>query len=138
MVAGPIAGGLRYGRVLAVVCAALVSLPAWFPLNPRAVAKFGGMEKRSTAWTRAGNLVGNGPFILTEWTPNVRILVEKNPHHWDAARSQFVCPCHNSLFAIDGKVIYGPAPRPLDRYETKLEGRKLLLGDLRRPEGTGV
>jgi Rieske Fe-S protein len=59
-------------------------------------------------------------------------------HHWDDAKSQFVCPCHNSLFAIDGKVIYGPAPRPLDRYETKLEGRKLLLGDLRRPEGTGV
>ena len=64
---------------------ALVSLPAWFPLNPRAVAKFGGMEKRGTTWTSAGNLVGNGPFTLKEWTPNVRILVEKNPNYWDAA-----------------------------------------------------
>jgi len=59
-------------------------------------------------------------------------------HHWDDAKSQFVCPCHNSLFAIDGTVAYGPAPRPLDRYETKLEGSKLLVGNLRRPEGTGV
>jgi len=28
-------------------------------------------------------------------------------------------PCHNSLFSIDGRVLAGPAPRPLDRYETK-------------------
>ncbi len=67
---------------------ALVSLPAWFPLNPRAVAKFGGMEKRGTLWTRAGNLVGNGAFTLKEWTPNVRILVEKNPYHWEAATTK--------------------------------------------------
>jgi len=67
---------------------ALVSLPAWFPINPRALAKFSGMEKRNTAWTRAGNLVGNGAFTLKEWTTNVRILVEKNPHHWAAATTQ--------------------------------------------------
>jgi menaquinol-cytochrome c reductase iron-sulfur subunit len=59
-------------------------------------------------------------------------------HHWDETRGQFVCPCHNSLFSIDGKVTYGPAPRPLDRYETKLDGSKLLLGDLRKPEGISV
>jgi menaquinol-cytochrome c reductase iron-sulfur subunit len=59
-------------------------------------------------------------------------------HHWDEARGQFVCPCHNSLFSIDGKVTYGPAPRPLDRYATKLDGKKLLLGDLRQSEGTSV
>ena len=59
-------------------------------------------------------------------------------HHWDEARGQFVCPCHNSLFSIDGKVTFGPAPRPLDRYATRLDGRKLLLGDLRQSEGTSV
>lgn len=59
-------------------------------------------------------------------------------HHWDDAKAQFVCPCHNSLFSIDGTVAYGPAPRPLDQYETKLEGSKLMVGNLRRPEGTGV
>ena len=59
-------------------------------------------------------------------------------HHWDDTKAQFVCPCHNSLFSIDGKVASGPAPRPLDRYETRLDGSKLLLGDLRKPEGTAV
>jgi oligopeptide transport system substrate-binding protein len=32
--------------------------------------------------------VGNGAFRLTEWAPNARITVAKNPHYWDAAQSQ--------------------------------------------------
>jgi Rieske Fe-S protein len=31
---------------------------------------------------------------------------------------------------MDGKVLSGPAPRPLDRYATKIENGKLLLGGL--------
>lgn len=67
---------------------ALVSLPAWFPVNPRVLAKFGGLEKRGTAWTRPGNLVGNGAFVLKEWTPNSRIVVERNPNYWDATNTK--------------------------------------------------
>ena len=54
-------------------------------------------------------------------------------YHWDEAKSEFLCPCHNSVFAVDGKVMSGPAPRPLDRYETKIENGKLLLGQLHQP-----
>lgn len=68
--------------------AALVSMPAWFPVNPRALATFGGMEKRSTAWTRPGSLVSNGAFMLTEWTPNARIVLAKNARHRDAAQNK--------------------------------------------------
>jgi menaquinol-cytochrome c reductase iron-sulfur subunit len=52
-------------------------------------------------------------------------------YHWDDARNEFVCPCHNSRFGLDGQVLAGPATRPLDRYETKIQGGKLLLGRLR-------
>jgi menaquinol-cytochrome c reductase iron-sulfur subunit len=52
-------------------------------------------------------------------------------YHWDDAKEKFLCPCHNSLFSVDGKVISGPAPRPLDRYDTKVEGNHLLIGRLR-------
>jgi menaquinol-cytochrome c reductase iron-sulfur subunit len=55
-------------------------------------------------------------------------------YHWDETRDQFLCPCHSSVFAIDGRVISGPAPRPLDRYETKVENGKLLLGPLHESE----
>ena len=55
-------------------------------------------------------------------------------YHWDEEKTEFLCPCHNSLFSIEGKVLAGPAPRPLDRYESKVEGNKLLLGRLMKPE----
>ena len=51
-------------------------------------------------------------------------------YHWDETKNEFLCPCHSSLFSITGKVLSGPAPRPLDRYETKIVGSKLLLGRL--------
>src|ERR1051325_9053301 len=53
-------------------------------------------------------------------------------YHWEEKKSEFICPCHNSFFSIDGKVASGPAPRPLDRYATKIDGNKLLLGALHR------
>jgi menaquinol-cytochrome c reductase iron-sulfur subunit len=56
-------------------------------------------------------------------------------HHWDVGKCQFICPCHNSLFGIDGNIVAGPAPRPLDRYDLKIEGNKLLLGGLRQNQG---
>ncbi|MGD0359981.1 MAG: ubiquinol-cytochrome c reductase iron-sulfur subunit [Bryobacteraceae bacterium] len=52
-------------------------------------------------------------------------------YHWDESRHYFLCPCHTSIFNIGGAVVSGPAPRPLDRYETKVENGQLLLGPLR-------
>jgi menaquinol-cytochrome c reductase iron-sulfur subunit len=49
-------------------------------------------------------------------------------YHWEEPRKQFVCPCHESLFSIDGKVMGGPASRPLDRYLVRVENSKLLIG----------
>jgi len=57
-------------------------------------------------------------------------------YHWEERENEFLCPCHASLFSIDGKVVSGPAPRPLDRYETRIEGTKLLVGDLHHSEPT--
>ena len=49
-------------------------------------------------------------------------------YHWDAGKSNFLCPCHGSEFALDGTVLSGPAPRPLDRFEIKVENARLWLG----------
>jgi menaquinol-cytochrome c reductase iron-sulfur subunit len=56
-------------------------------------------------------------------------------YHWEDKQNQFLCPCHTSLFNVDGAVTAGPAPRPLDRYDVKLQGSRLLIGSLRK---TGV
>jgi menaquinol-cytochrome c reductase iron-sulfur subunit len=55
-------------------------------------------------------------------------------YHWDDSKHEFLCPCHNSIFAMDGKVMSGPAPRPLDRYDVKVEGDKLLVGALHQEQ----
>jgi menaquinol-cytochrome c reductase iron-sulfur subunit len=52
-------------------------------------------------------------------------------YHWDESVKQFECPCHASFFSTDGKVLSGPAPRPLDRYLTKIQDNRLQLGALR-------
>jgi oligopeptide transport system substrate-binding protein len=62
----------------------LAALPPWYPVNPRVLEHFGATTKRGTAWTRPGNLVGNGPFLLDEWSPNARIVVARNPNYWNA------------------------------------------------------
>jgi menaquinol-cytochrome c reductase iron-sulfur subunit len=49
-------------------------------------------------------------------------------YRWDERDGNFLCPCHNSRFSKDGKVLSGPAPRPLDRYAVRTEGNQLLIG----------
>ncbi len=66
--------------------------PLW-PLHRRSVEAAGGWHQRGGAWTRPGQLVGNGPFMLAEWHPNSVIRVVRNPFYWDAAhvRLKEVC-----------------------------------------------
>ena len=52
-------------------------------------------------------------------------------YHWDAGVKQFACPCHASFFSLDGKVLAGPAPRPLDRYVTRIQNNRLQVGVLK-------
>jgi len=59
---------------------------AWYPVHIPTVRKFGGLDRRSTAWTRPENYVGNGPYVLKEWKPNQVIVAERSPTYWDRAR----------------------------------------------------
>lgn len=58
---------------------------AWFPVPRHVIEKFGPMEKRGTPWTRPGNHVSNGPFMLKDWRPDEILQTVRNPHYWDAA-----------------------------------------------------
>jgi menaquinol-cytochrome c reductase iron-sulfur subunit len=46
---------------------------------------------------------------------------------WISDKDIFFCPCHNGVFDIEGKVVDGPPPRPLDQYETKVEDDSLYI-----------
>ena len=46
---------------------------------------------------------------------------------WVSDQDKFFCPCHNGVFAKDGSVVSGPPPRPLDRFQTKVENGALFI-----------
>ncbi|MBI2854529.1 MAG: ubiquinol-cytochrome c reductase iron-sulfur subunit [Chloroflexi bacterium] len=49
-------------------------------------------------------------------------------YYWNPDRNRFLCPCHAGVFDIDGNVISGPPPRPLDRLELRVDGGNILVG----------
>jgi menaquinol-cytochrome c reductase iron-sulfur subunit len=46
---------------------------------------------------------------------------------WIPEKDSFFCPCHNGVFAKDGTVVAGPPPRPLDRFESKVEDGVIFI-----------
>jgi len=48
-------------------------------------------------------------------------------YNWSAGLKRFDCPCHGSIFRIDGPVVSGPAPRPLDTLPVKIENGTLYV-----------
>jgi len=84
-------------------------------------------SEKATAW-----VVSHADRSVTAFGPQCTHL--GCAYHWDEGRNAFVCPCHNSFFSIDGTVMGGPAPRPLDRYQTRIDGNKLMIGHLVAPE----
>jgi menaquinol-cytochrome c reductase iron-sulfur subunit len=83
-------------------------------------------EEKASAW-----VVKSSDGRLTAFLPQCTHL--GCAYHWARQARQFVCPCHGSRFAIDGRVLAGPAPRPLDRYAVKVVGTRVWLG----PAGKG-
>ncbi len=58
-----------------------------------------------------------------------------NPHcthlgcayHWNSEEDLFKCPCHNGVYDIDGKVVSGPPPRPLDTLNYYMENEDIYV-----------
>ena len=64
-------------------------------------------------------IVRQSPAAVTAFSPVC-------PHagcyyNWDGRLGNFACPCHGSVFRINGPVVSGPAPRPLDALPVKIE-----------------
>jgi menaquinol-cytochrome c reductase iron-sulfur subunit len=48
-------------------------------------------------------------------------------YDWDPRDSLFKCPCHGSVFTIDGRVVAGPSPRPLDTLPVEIRQGRLYV-----------
>lgn len=46
---------------------------------------------------------------------------------WNSDSNNYVCPCHGGRFDVEGTVLDGPPPRPLDQIANKIEGEKIYI-----------
>ena len=86
--------------------------------------------ERQTGWIL--NTSEISAYVLTEDGREYVAMSNTCTHlgcrvRWIAEEDRFFCPCHNGVFNKDGEVLSGPPPRPLDRYEVKVENDQLLI-----------
>ncbi len=46
---------------------------------------------------------------------------------YTASDNQMHCPCHKSAYSLDGKVLGGPAPKPLTTFPAQLSGGQVVI-----------
>ncbi len=100
------------------------SLPMEQPVNLRfrfeSTDAFLKQTETHEAW-----VIKHSDSDLTVYSP---ICTHLGCHYdWVASTHEFVCPCHNSFFSITGKVLTGPAPRPLDTLPYRIESGVLYV-----------
>jgi menaquinol-cytochrome c reductase iron-sulfur subunit len=111
---------------------------AWIPAGPLEnypvgqPTLFNFTRTTINGWERTVN--SYGAFIIRQSEAESDVLALSNicTHlscrvSWHEEVQEYICPCHDAQFTIDGQVAGGPPPRPLDRYETKVEDGVLSL-----------
>jgi oligopeptide transport system substrate-binding protein len=69
----------------------LLAFVSYWPLNERSMKKFEQTDPATgriiydRAFMQPGNLVSNGPYVLTQWQPKTGLTLSMNEHYWDAA-----------------------------------------------------
>jgi len=86
--------------------------------------------ERQTGWITDQQEIS--AYVLTQDGQNFIAMSNVCTHlgcrvRWIAEQGKFFCPCHNGVFGPDGSVESGPPPRPLDRFETKVEAGVLFI-----------
>lgn len=80
-----------------------------FPVPTHAVRKWG------DGWTRPDRYVSNGPYRLVSWALGDRVVLARNPHFWEDARTCF------------DRVSYYPTPDPVSA-ERRVKSGELDIG----------
>jgi menaquinol-cytochrome c reductase iron-sulfur subunit len=86
--------------------------------------------ERTTGWIVNQEEVS--AYVLTEDGRNFIAMSNICTHlgcrvRWIAEQQSFFCPCHNGVFDKEGNVVSGPPPKPLDRFDVKVEDDQLFL-----------
>jgi cytochrome b6-f complex iron-sulfur subunit len=58
---------------------------------------------------------------------NINCTHQKCLVNWNRDQSVFVCPCHGSTFAPDGRYLQGPAKDPLPTFPVKIRDKEVWV-----------
>lgn len=78
------------------------------------------------------NVVQKSVWVLRNPDDTVAVFTAVCPHlgctiNWKTDSKIFNCACHQSYFDLSGKLLSGPAPRPMDTLEYKVESGSLFV-----------
>ncbi len=93
-------------------------------LSDDAPTSFSFIGELRDAWMRARNRQ-LGTVWLQKRGDQVLAHSAECPHlgckiRWNQGEGRFFCPCHDSSFDRDGKVLSGPSPRDMDTLEARV------------------
>jgi len=98
-------------------------------VNETSVGKVGDMKANT------GKIVkfGSRPVLLirvgeSEWRAFSATCTHLNcTVQYQETRHQIWCACHNGFYDLNGRVVSGPPPRPLDEYAVHIRGEEVVV-----------
>ncbi len=87
-------------------------------------------QTKVNGWERTAIFIGM--FVVRKEDGSVRVFSDICTHlaclvTWHPDIDEYVSPCHDGHFDIEGFVTKGPPPRPLDEFETNVENGNLYV-----------
>jgi menaquinol-cytochrome c reductase iron-sulfur subunit len=112
------------GRLNWVAVGPVDSLPEKKPVNLR-------FAMRSQDAYLHGE-ISRSVWVIKDSTGSLTVFSPSCPHlgchyTWNKKTNDFECPCHGSVFTLQGAVVGGPSPRPLDTLPHKIDGGTLFV-----------
>ncbi len=88
-----------------------------------------GITAKNAVWLRREN---DSSFVV--FSANCTHL--GCPVRWMDGADLFMCPCHGGVYYKDGSVAAGPPPRPLVRYQVRVENGEVKMNPVVVPIST--
>ncbi len=90
-------------------------------------AKFSVIADKEDAWNKFKN-ISVGAIYLRKEAGKVKALHTVCPHlgcfiDYRSSKNDFFCPCHNSNFKLDGSIVSGVSPRPMDPLKIEIRNK---------------
>jgi cytochrome b6-f complex iron-sulfur subunit len=123
--------------VLKRILASPAALVAAAPRLLRAAKKYAiGLDKAAKLKTVGGatvlKIADHKILFIRDSEETVRAINATCTHRkcvveYKSSEKKVVCPCHGSKFDIQGRVLAGPAEKPLQTYESTLDGDRIVV-----------